>query len=61
MEATDGCAMRQKVHIKLKDKVYKTVIKPIISYGAGSWAVRKKEIQEQIARSGNEDATMDKG
>ena len=31
------------VHIKLKDKVYKTVIKPTMTYGAECWAVRKKD------------------
>ena len=46
MEATDGPAMRQKARplpIKLKDKVYKTVIKPTMAYGAECWAVRKKD------------------
>ena len=42
MKAADGRAMRQKVPIKLKDKVYKTVIKPTMTYGAECWAVRKK-------------------
>ena len=31
------------VPIKLKDKVYKTVIKPTMTYGAECWAVRKKD------------------
>ena len=29
--------------IKLKDKVYTTVIKPTMTYGAECWAVRKKD------------------
>ena len=33
----------KKVPIKLKDKVYNTVIKPTMTYGAECWAVRKKE------------------
>ena len=32
-----------KVPIKLKDKVYKTAIKPTMTYGAECWAVRKKD------------------
>ncbi len=43
MEAADGRAMRHKGTIKLKDKVYKTVIKPTMTYGAECWAVRKKD------------------
>ena len=33
----------KKVPIKLKDKAYKTVIKPTITYGAEYWAVRTKD------------------
>ena len=33
----------KKVPIKLKDKVYKTVINPTMTYGAECWAVRKKD------------------
>ena len=33
----------KKVPIKRKDKVYKTVIKPTMTYGAKCWAVRKKD------------------
>ena len=46
MEATDRRAILlcdKKVPIKLKDKVYKTVIKPTMTYGAECWAVRKKD------------------
>ena len=32
----------KKVPIKLKYKVYKTAIKPTMTYGAECWAVRKK-------------------
>ena len=38
-----GVLCDTKVHNKLKDKVYKTVIKPTITYGAECWAVRKKD------------------
>ena len=33
----------KKVPIKLTDKVYTTVIKPTMTYGAEFWAVRKKD------------------
>ena len=36
-----GVLCDKKVPIKLKDKVYKTVIKPTMTYGAECWAVRK--------------------
>ena len=41
MEAAVLCD--KKVPIKLKDKVYKTVIKPTMAYGAECWWVRKKD------------------
>ena len=38
-----GVLCDKKVPIKLKDKVYETVIKPTMAYGAECWAVRKKD------------------
>ena len=38
-----GVLCDKKVLIKLKDKVYKTVIKPTMTYGTECWAVRKKD------------------
>ena len=43
MEAADGRAMRQKGTHQAEIKVYKTVIKPTMTYGAVCWAVRKKD------------------
>ena len=44
METTERCAKRQKRYpsIKLKCKVYKTVIKSTMTHGAECWAVRNK-------------------
>ena len=33
----------KNIQTQLKDKVYKTAIKPAMTYGAECWAVRKKE------------------
>ena len=38
-----GVLCDKKVTIKRKDKVYKTVIKPTMTYGAECWVVRKKD------------------
>ena len=38
-----GVLCDKKVPIKQKDEVYKTVIKPTMTYGAVCWAVRKKD------------------
>ena len=44
MEADDGRAMRQKgTNQAERQGVYKTVIKPTMTYGAECWAVRKKD------------------
>ena len=53
-------AVDKKILIKTKYKVYKTVIKPTMTYGAECWTVRKKD-ENIIVCSRNEDAMMDKG
>ena len=36
----------RNIPTKLKDKVYKTAIKPAMVYGAECWAVRKKGVRK---------------
>ena len=36
----------KKMHIKLKDKIYKTIVKPAIIYGSECWAVKKNDTQK---------------
>ena len=55
-----GVLCAKKVHIKLKDKVYKTVIKPTMTYGAECWAVRKKD-ENRLHVAERRMYTMDKG
>ena len=40
---TTGVSCDKKVPVKLKVKIYQTVIKPTMLYGAECWAMRKKE------------------
>ena len=40
---TTGVICDKKVPVKLKAKIYQTVIKPTMLYGAECWAMRKKE------------------
>ena len=42
MECT-GVMCNRNIPTKMKDKVYKTAIKPAMMYGAECWAVRKKK------------------
>ena len=40
-----GVTYYKKVHVKLKSKLYKTVIIPAMVYGSECWALRKQEEQ----------------
>ena len=33
----------RKMPVELKDKVFKTIIKPAMAYGSECWAVKKKD------------------
>ena len=41
-----GVMCCKKIPIKVKDKIYKTVVKPAMIYGSECWAVQKKDIQK---------------
>ena len=43
---TTGVMCDRNISTKLKDKVYKTAIKPVMAYGAECWEVRKKEARK---------------
>ena len=38
-----GVICDKKVPVKLKHKIYKTVIRPTMTYGAECWTVKKKD------------------
>ena len=38
-----GVMCDRKMPVKLKDKVYKTIIRPAMTYGSECWAVKKKD------------------
>ena len=38
-----GVMCDRKMPVKLKDKVFKTIIRPAITYGSECWAVKKKD------------------
>ena len=37
-----GVMCDRKMHVELKDKVFKTIIRPAMTYGSECWAVKKK-------------------
>ena len=41
-----GVMCDKKMPIKLKDKIYKTIVKPAMIYGSECWAVKKNDIQK---------------
>ena len=38
-----GVILDKKIPLKLRMKIYKTVLRPVLLYGAETWALRKKE------------------
>ena len=43
MKYTNGVICDKKVPIKLKHKIYKTVTKPTMTYGAEWWTIKTKD------------------
>ena len=41
-----GVMCDKKMPIKLKDKIYKTIVKPAMIYGSECWAVKKNDTQK---------------
>ena len=41
-----GVKCDKKMPIKLKDKIYKTIVKPAMIYGSECWAVKKNDTQK---------------
>ena len=37
---------KKRVHIKKKIKLYKALVKPVLTYNAGTWGLRKDEISK---------------
>ena len=59
-----GVLCDRRMPVKLKGKVYKTVIRPAMLYGAETWAVKATKLQLYYGRAlrsnvGNADATRD--
>ena len=43
VEGPNGSMYGKKMPLKLKGKVYRTVIRPVIMYGSETWAMRKED------------------
>ena len=41
-----GVMCDRKMPVKLKDKVFKTIIRPAMTYGSECWAVKKKDVSK---------------
>ena len=54
-----GVICDKKMPVKLKCKVFKTIISPAMTYGSECWAVKKKD-ENKLKFSRNEDVEMGK-
>ena len=48
-----------RISLRVKGKVYKTVVRPAMMYGAETWTVKKGSTREEVGCGGNEDVKMD--
>ena len=51
-----GILCDRRINVRVKEKVYKTVVRPAMMYGAETWAVKKAQ---EVGCGGNEDVKMD--
>ena len=50
----------RKMLVELKDKVFKTIIRPAMTYGSECWAAKKKDESRFTKFNRDEDAQMGK-
>ena len=53
-----GILCDRRISLRVKGKVYKTVVRPAMMYGAETWAVKKAH-EKKFGCGGNEDVKMD--
>ena len=53
-----GILCDRRISLRVKGKVYKTVVRPAMMYSAETWAVKKAQ-EKKVGCGGNEDVKMD--
>jgi len=55
-----GVVCDRKMPVGIKGKVYKTIIRPVMIYGAEAWSPRRKEEELlESSKNGDENAAVD--
>ena len=54
-----GVLCDRRMNVKIKGKVYRTVVRPALMYGAETWALKKAQEKKLEGGRRNENATMD--
>ena len=54
-----GILCDRRISLRVKGKVYKTVVRPAMMYGAETWAVKKAHEKKKVGCGGNEHVKMD--